>query len=268
LKNSHVLEYLTYYCSLPHSPNYAIMINGPWGVGKTYLIKRFLQQHFGEGKKPIYVSLYGLTTVDEIDTALFQAIYPALGWKATQVGVRIGKTLLKKFGVDPDVKIGDLIGKFNADIYVFDDLERCEASKNKVLGYINEFVEHDGCKVIIIANENEIVDSEYPKRREKLIGKTLEVESAFDEAFAYFVSMIDDLEAKDLCERNAAEIGSIYTQSGLNNLRILQQTMWDFERFCRALTEKHHENADAMAALLRLLFALSFEIRSVWPYRG
>jgi KAP family P-loop domain len=262
MSNDHVLEYLTYYCALPHPPHYAVMVSGPWGVGKTYLVKRFLNRHFEESKRPIYVSLYGLSTIDEIDAALFQAIYPALGWKTTKVGVRVGKTLLKKFGLDPDIKAADLISKFDANTYVFDDLERCEASKNIVLGYINEFVEHDGCKVIVIANEAEISEPEYRKRREKLIGKTLEVESAFDDAFAYFISMIDDPSAKLICERNAANIRSVYSQSGLNNLRILQQTMWDFERFCRALTQKQRENADAMEAFLRLLFALSFEIKS------
>src|ERR1700693_1551691 len=112
MSNDHVLEYLTYYCALPHPPHYAVMVSGPWGVGKTYLVKRFLNRHFEESKRPIYVSLYGLSTIDEIDAALFQAIYPALGWKTTKVGVRVGKTLLKKFGLDPDIKAADLISKF------------------------------------------------------------------------------------------------------------------------------------------------------------
>src|SRR5690606_10044581 len=45
-------------------------------------------------------------------------------------------------------------------------------------------------------------------------------------------------------------------------LRILQQTMFDFERFYKAAAEKYRENTDAMATALRLIFALSFEFRS------
>ena len=41
-------------------------------------------------------------------------------------------------------------------ILVFDDLERCDCPLNEVLGYINTFVEQEGIKVILIANEKEI----------------------------------------------------------------------------------------------------------------
>ena len=41
---------------------------------------------------------------------------------------------------------------------MFDDLERASLDINEILGYINNFVEHDNIKVIIIANENEIED--------------------------------------------------------------------------------------------------------------
>lgn len=38
----------------------------------------------------------------------------------------------------------------------FDDLERCGLPINEILGYINSLVEHNMCKVIILANEEEI----------------------------------------------------------------------------------------------------------------
>lgn len=271
-KNPHVWEYLAYYLSLPHSPHYAVLISGPWGIGKTYLVKEFLRQNADKTKKHVYVSLYGLSTVEEIDDALFQAAFPLLGGKVAKITGRLAKAGLKYVGVDSgDISIRDVMTKLNADLYIFDDLERCEAPINKVLGYINQFVEHDGVKVIIIANEQEIgsakkgedgSDEDYKRRREKLIGKTLEVQSAFDDAFANFVSKIDDAKTKQFIEKNIGEISIIYAQAGLNNLRILQQTMWDFERFCRALKPVHRKNSQAMLVLLRLLFALSFELKA------
>jgi len=60
--NSHVKDYLAYYTALPHSPHHAVMINGPWGIGKTWFVKTFLRQHVGQDKKYIYISLYGLAT--------------------------------------------------------------------------------------------------------------------------------------------------------------------------------------------------------------
>ena len=83
-----------------------------------------------------------------------------------------------------------------------------------------------------------------------------------DEAFEFFVTQVDQSDAKALFAKYKKDITTIYAQSELNNLRILQQTMWDFERVCRALTKPQRNNAEAMTALLRLIFALSFEIKA------
>lgn len=263
--NAHVWDYLTYYLDLVHAPNFAVLLSGPWGVGKTYLLKAFLKKRFDDdAAEYVYVSLYGLSTIEEIDDALFHAAFPVLTGTAAKAVGRIAKAGLKFLKVDPgDWNVKEFLNKFDAKVYVFDDLERCEAPINKVLGYINQFVEHGGAKVIILANEKEIgAGEDYVRRREKLIGKTLHVTSVFEEAFTYFSSLIDDAGARSFIEANAAEISSLYEQSELNNLRILQQTLWDFERFYGALSPEHRGHRDAMLTLLRLLFALSFELKA------
>jgi hypothetical protein len=264
-KNDHVWDYLTYYLGLPHPPNFAVLLSGPWGVGKTFLLKRFLAKHF-EGQKDqyVYVSLYGLSDLEEIDDALLQAIFPTATGKVATVAQRVAKSALKYFNVDASgFNLKDFLNKLDAKVYVFDDLERFEGTINKVLGYINQFVEHGGSKVILIANEREIsVDNDYSRRREKLIGKTLHVQSSFDEAFAHFISEIDDSESRNFVKGCAADIATIYDQSELNNLRILQQTIWDFERFHKSISAEHRQNNDAMATVMRLLFVLSFELKA------
>jgi hypothetical protein len=178
--------------SFPHSPGFAVILNGAWGIGKTYLLKRFLEDQRKLGKKCVYVSLYGLDTLDEIDNALLRSIYPLLALKGTRIAGRVATSIAERFGLGALVKGLDpkeILDRLGADLYAFDDLERCEAPLNKVLGYINEFVEHDGCKVVIVANEAEIRNTDkedYLRRREKLIGKTLQVQSEFGKAFDYF----------------------------------------------------------------------------------
>jgi GTPase SAR1 family protein len=242
-RNRHIRDYLSYYLSLPHPPHYAVMITGPWGIGKTFLIKKLLRELYPDNKLTdesdswnyIYVSLYGLASRDEIDVALFEAVYPFLGSTVAKAGASIGKGVLKKFGVD----LSELkLGKPEAGLYIFDDLERSEMPINKVLGYINEFVEHRECRVIIVANEPNIQDHEYRDRREKLIGKTLEVQLVLDEALDYFIDQIKSSETKSLLQTNRNDLVAVYQQSELHNLRILQQTMWDFDRFFSVLTER------------------------------
>jgi hypothetical protein len=234
-------------------------------------VKQLLKETVGEPDKYVYMSLFGIATRDEIDNALFQALYPWVGSKAAKIGGRIFKTALKYGGIQTDLQLSDVISKFNPRIYIFDDLERCEMSVNKVMGYINKFVEHDGCKVVIVANEEEIAigkkrqakkQEEYRRRREKIVGKTLKIQSVFSDAFRYFVTEVDHSETKSLFEKHIEDIASIYKQSELNNLRILQQTMWDFERIFRVLTNEQRQNQEAMSALFRLIVALSFEIKA------
>jgi hypothetical protein len=263
--NKHVWDYLNYYLHLGHAPGFAVLLSGPWGVGKTHLLKAFLKKELDEDPASyVYVSLYGLSSIEEIDDALFQAVFPALTGTAAKVVGRVAKVGLKFLKVEPgEWDIKDFLNKFRATVYVFDDLERCEAPINKVLGYINQFVEHGSAKVIILANEKEIgEDKDYTRRREKLIGKTLHVSSVFDEAFEHFTSTIDHAGARAFIKGSAADIATVYAQSKLDNLRILQQTMWDFERFYAALLPEHQANNEAMATLLRLLFLLSFELKA------
>ena len=261
--NRHIHDYLDYYISLSSPPHYAVMLSGPWGIGKTFLVKRYLANKFpGTERKPVYVSLYGLGTLHDIDNALFQSIYPVLDSKITKVGGKILEAAARRFGINPQIKLSQVISKFNADLYVFDDLERFQGSISAALGYINDFVEHGDCKVLVIAHEVEIDEPRYRDRREKIIGKTLEVQSSLSEALAHFLSQVKDASAKNLMDSKTGLISNIYNQSALNNLRILQQTIWDFERLVSALETKHLDNEDAMTQLLSVFFPLSFELKA------
>jgi hypothetical protein len=261
-RNKHVKDYLTYYVLFSQPPRFAVLVNGSWGIGKTFLLKEFLR-HLENEVKYVYVSLHGLTSLDEIDDALFRATYPLLDNRGVKIAGRVIKTFAKNFRIDPDLKIKDVMNRANADLFVFDDLERCDVPVNRVLGYINDFVEHEDRKVIIVANEKEIKGSEdYGRIREKLVGKTLEIQSVLEQALEALTARVDDASARTFLASKANEIAEIYRQSELNNLRILQQTMWDFERFYRAVADKHRQNDRAMTSLMRTLFGLSFELKA------
>ena len=66
LSNQVVIKYLNYYLSLKESPDYAVLINGHLGAGKTFFIKKFLKNK----DDFIYISLYGLSSIDEINTRI------------------------------------------------------------------------------------------------------------------------------------------------------------------------------------------------------
>jgi Cdc6-like AAA superfamily ATPase len=58
------------------SESKSILIEGPWGCGKTYQIKEFIKgKKHNSRPKYYYLSLFGYESVDEINTALYHLIY-------------------------------------------------------------------------------------------------------------------------------------------------------------------------------------------------
>lgn len=260
--NRHISEYLRYYLGLTASPGYAVMIRGPWGIGKTFLIRKILAEKFPEGKGYIYVSLYGVAKPDEIDTAILAAMYPILGTKAAKVTGRLLNAGLKHFGVDGILTVKDVIDQTTTAVYVFDDIERSSMTADEIFGYINQFVEHAGCRVILVANETELEKEDgYQVKREKLVGQTLEAKSAVEGALEAFLHEVADIEVRDHLKSVQSQIVDLYEQGKVDNLRVLKQTLWDFERFYKAIEAHHRRHARAMMRILQLLFALSFETK-------
>lgn len=261
--NRHLKNYLEHYLNVDGAPGFAVLVTGLWGSGKTFQIRRVLDLLISrEGY--VFVSLNGVAQRRELDDAVFAAVYPWTQNKGVQVGTALGKALLKHAKIDlPELNSGQLTLRSTSGTYVFDDFERCRLPRAETLGYINEFVERDGRKVIIIADESKLLtDQEYLDGKEKVVGKTLEVEADFDAAFDHFLKLIDNNDAGAIFKDRKIEIERIYIQSGLKNLRILQQTMGDFERLIAVLEIQHLQNKLAVTHLLNMFFALSFELRS------
>jgi len=284
--NKHIEDYLDYYCSFQHSPEYAVLIKGSWGAGKTWLIKKYFNKLEENKQKYLYVSLYGVTTFEEIENTFFQQLHPLLASKGMAIAGKILKSALKttiKIDLDedseksvavqsqvPSIKIPDYLKNTQNCILIFDDLERCDLNIENILGYINHFVEHQGLKVIIVANEAQIIKSElgkpeteisYKRIKEKLIGRTLEVVSDIDDALNAFISNIDDPSAKTFLEKNKFIIKEIYLSSHYENLRLLKQALWDFERLFKKLPDIAKDKEELLKHLLKLLLVFSFEIR-------
>jgi hypothetical protein len=280
--NTAALEYLRRYCDQKNEFDYAVMIRGKWGAGKTHLINNFIIERKTQGfEKNLYVSLYGLTSGRQIDEALYRQLHPVLSSRGMKLAATIGKGLLKAItkidiGGDgkeditlsssiPDVDLSEYFKTPKECLLIFDDLERCSMKVSDILGYINSFVEHEGFKAIIIANEVEILKREdklYAEIKEKLIGQTLTVQSTIEDALAHFLTLIGDAKSKEYLTSRVDEIRLLHSQSGTDNLRLLKQALWDFERLGFCLTETHWKNDEAVGILFRNVLALSFEARA------
>lgn len=152
--------------------NYAIMIDGAWGSGKTYYWENVIRpeiERIDQDVKLIYITLYGINSIDEISKSiflqtiteksrLFSVILKSSIGKATP---EVGKILLNGaalFGISVGEKKIDFtnLTTLKNTVICFDDLERANIEISEILGFINNFVEHDHIKTIILANEKEI----------------------------------------------------------------------------------------------------------------
>ena len=155
--------------------DYAIMINGEWGSGKTYFwnnkVRKKIESMHLNGKKftTIYMSLYGISNLEEISKKIFiettqlmdknlKKYMDASGVRNIPEYAKTGLDMANFFGVTQNGDRVDYGQFFSTDdkVLCFDDLERANVDVIDILGYINNFVEHDHIKTIIICNEKEL----------------------------------------------------------------------------------------------------------------
>lgn len=185
--------------------DYAIMINGEWGSGKTYFwnnkIRKKIESMQLNGKRftTIYMSLYGISNLEEISKKIFiettqlmdknlRKFMDANGQTTIPEYAKTGIDMANFFGVTQNGDRIDYADFFSTDdkVLCFDDLERANVDVIDILGYINNFVEHDHIKTIIICNEKELAT--------KLKSSNLEMKTFIA---TYLLDKQDELNKKD-----------------------------------------------------------------------
>lgn len=284
---NNISSYLDYYINIP-DPQFAVMINGKWGSGKTYFISRQKEKWEKSIKspknkiamRPIYISLYGLCETKQISQKIREELHPILYSK----GAKIAKMVLIgtintfsncSFDINGDGNADDLSKIFDANslfsilskpndritgnkIVIFDDLERCKICLDEVFGYINDLVEHSKCHVILLCDEGILEKNlsttndtiKYPAFKEKLIGQTLLFKQNYQDVITKFIS---GQGSKPISEHSRLII-DLFISSGIENLRIIKQCISDASRFISYI-KKDAYNEDNYNDYVRSLLA-------------
>ena len=190
--NKHIEEFLDYYLNVEQSPDYAVLITGCWGSGKTYFIRKYLEGKGADGKDVVktfdwltdcekyavvYVSLFGAKSREEMDKRVLEKLHPILNseyLKSIPTAVSTIAKLLKEYSVNPALKatgaVAEIATPFLAEVLpniikgegeklkgavvVFDDVERADMPLPELLGYLNEYVEHLHVPCILLADKD------------------------------------------------------------------------------------------------------------------
>ena len=217
--NQYILHYLT-----EDKTKSAIMLTGPWGTGKSYYIqnelKPFLEKKENGSHKCLVVSLYGLKELSEISKALYlesRAKFLNNNSEKMEAGKLATKTILKGvtsfFGIDLSHSDEDMQKLFESidlsgKLIILEDLERSGIDILEVLGYVNNLVEQDGVKVLLVANEEELI--QYTPLK---------------------VSTKADLERTEMLDRLNGHKGRLFTDGTLAYLKVKEKTISDTIEF-------------------------------------
>lgn len=249
--NELISKYLSDYMHNP-DPQYAVMLKGKWGCGKSFFVNKWIEEYTNAGEgvslKPIYVSLYGLKNTSQITESIDRVLHPLLYSKGAELTKKLfkiaGKVVLKtSFDVDKngseDISLDAtldslsiLLSKDNIignKLIIFDDLERCLIDMKLLLGYINSFVEHGSCHVILVGDETRVV-SRWKKTliefKEKTVGREFEIMPDVDDAITCFLHGY--IPSDEWLQNQKTLITDIFHATECNNLRILRQCLYDF----------------------------------------
>lgn len=260
--NENIVNFLNGYMLNP-DPQYAVLLKGKWGCGKTHFINHWIdtyQKQEAEDKvlEPVYVSLYGLSETKQITTAINRVLYPILYGKAAKAGktfLKFMSAIVLKCDVDWNkdgnsdfsMDLGlDALSIFKSEdeqvkkgnLLIFDDLERCDIPMKKLLGYLNFFVEQCNCHLIVIGDEDKIAEGENKKIfgefKEKTIGREFEIATDIHSALDTFVNQTPK---NDFVVGHQEQIEKFFAMTECDNLRILRQALWDFSRFEESMTD-------------------------------
>lgn len=293
--NAEVAAYIKDYLNNKNFAQFAVLLTGKWGSGKTHFILDLKKQYdalsshekLNENKEFnwIYVSLNGIDTVEEIEKRIFTAAHTWLN----NTAVKLGKSFLGSIVASPQIYgVGFDTKKFAQDLkkllprvknaaFIFDDIERCRLPLSNLFGYINNFIEHDKLKVILVADEDKLKEyyakeiaapqqdrsfSTYEQVKEKLVGQTLEIKPDVEGALDAFIEDITDTRTKEIISKNKNTIIEIFNNSQTTNFRSLKKALFSFQRLQRAIEnidKGNQKDTDIIDAQLGdLLFRVIF----------
>ncbi|MER2906825.1 P-loop NTPase fold protein [Morganella morganii] len=262
--------FLDYYLDDSVESEYAVMLSAPWGAGKTYFIKSYLDARAAglpskDQPSYLYASLYGVASVGAIHDQFFAQAHPHLSSKTSRIiGAAVSGAIEKFGGMKGTNQLArDMLLKLDGNILVIDDLERCSMNIPDTLGFINSFVEHEKLKVIILANEEEISGKEgYERQKEKLVGKTIQVKADPSEVLDKLTARLRTNLVCEVVTRERTALLATFNRATHPNYRNLRAILEDFERLVEAVDVRLRDNPEAMKQLLLYMIATGGESRS------
>ncbi|MEA3480410.1 MAG: hypothetical protein U9R65_00455 [Pseudomonadota bacterium] len=215
-----------------------LFLDGHWGVGKTFYVKNtlkpYLESAYDASYKSCYLSLYGVSSLDDFKDRLLSVVLTkkeSTGWlvnKSNAVADFAVQTWEGTRGVGKALgSVGSIVKQYYFNqldnlLLFIDDLERitCNRLKSVILGECLNLSENKRVKIIVIGNQ------------EKIENKT-DIEKAFSDVVSFsrtpteLVSVLDEIYTADaaLTERQKQQIEEILNKYKVDNIRVIRRAI-------------------------------------------
>lgn len=274
------------YIDSQFEPHFALLLTGEWGCGKTFFLDSVLKEKYGEKYRKenvIWLSLYGLSNISQLNQKFYEACHPILTSKVTKFALQFAKSAVKvSSGLDltndneNDISFDFSLPEFQDDenniktkkLIVIDDIERCTIQPEEIFGYFSEFILEKNLKAIFIGNTKKInnqkddnqenkSNTKFNEIKEKIIGFEFSIEPEIKEAVEFFAEELKLDSLKTIMISNCLDIVSSFK---FENLRIIRQSFYFLKQILSIFTEKEiKDNHKYFNTVIRYFFGLFFQ---------
>lgn len=269
------VNYLDAYLAERVDRGSAVLITGNWGSGKTEFIKRYLaeRQRKSPGQLPALIaSFFGAQNEAAISDQFLSQLYPSLNSKIGKVlgtaAFRLGNTLLSANLGEAPLELSDVeairqwAAKPKDRVVVFDDLERATFGVDRALSLINGYVETDGLRVIVLANEADISCPRYTKWKEKVVGKSLYVRADPEQVIEAVAHELPYGSVQRYLRTNPTRVAEVLQAGGMTNYRSFRVLMGDADRLVSRVDPRLGKSQKGVESVVLFSVGVGSELRA------
>lgn len=247
---------------------YAIMMDGVWGVGKTHYIMHSLIP-MRATTKFVYVSLYGFRTLDEIEAQVrnssryLPSVTEMDSWQKNEKQV-VGEDYVSS-GQQKNPSNPQIVNSRQSTVFCFDDLERWYGDLDVCLSYVNRLVEHQNQKCILIGNLDAMpanANHAFLNAREKTIRYIYRYDSDYHTILNVSLDLVNygnqvsKKFLRSIVRDNFASIERFFEQVSVRNIRIIADAFQLFEYIYRHNSKQFKRSRNLAFTYLMALFSV------------
>ena len=205
-----------------------MVLNGKWGVGKTYFWQKFAERNSKKlNKKFAYISLFGKDDIKQIKQEIILRAY-RISRTISEISKNAKKLRFDKILDEVTPKLGSAIIEcisffekkdFENIVICFDDFERLSNKLNlkDIFGLISEIKEQKNCHIVMIFNAGELIlDNDTKKQKDKIIDYEFEYNPSIEDSYKILHEELKFFKSYPL---------EYFKKHNINNIRIMKRVV-------------------------------------------